>query len=158
MVSRKPRSKKVARNVVVILPFMGKRVLMQLRDSSAHEFSWHWGYFGGAINRGEKPAEAAKRELLEEIGYDAHFLYDLGSIKLQDIDSLISHAFTCRLDKSLEHLILSEGADWVLATLDEVRSGQLFSQKLGKFFPIANTMYIPQTLEKALAINSDNFS
>ena len=39
----------------------------------------HWALPGGAIGRREDPAEAARRELREEVGCDAHDLAHFGS-------------------------------------------------------------------------------
>jgi len=45
---------------------------MQLRDTKPHIFyPGHWGLFGGAVDEGETEVEALKRELAEELEFEA---------------------------------------------------------------------------------------
>ena len=44
------------------------RILIGLRSRSVNE-PHTWGVFGGAIDKGEQPGKAAKREMKEELGY-----------------------------------------------------------------------------------------
>jgi 8-oxo-dGTP pyrophosphatase MutT (NUDIX family) len=45
--------------------------IMQLRDAKEEIFfPGHWGCFGGAVDPGEEPAEALRRELREELALD----------------------------------------------------------------------------------------
>jgi 8-oxo-dGTP pyrophosphatase MutT (NUDIX family) len=53
-----------------ILVLEDGRYVMQLRDASPSIFyPGHWGCFGGAVERGETPLAAMKRELAEELEY-----------------------------------------------------------------------------------------
>jgi|SRR3954465_779565 8-oxo-dGTP pyrophosphatase MutT (NUDIX family) len=48
------------------------RYIMQLRDSTPEIFyPGHWGCFGGAVEPGEDPTSAMKRELREELEFTA---------------------------------------------------------------------------------------
>ncbi len=54
--------------VAAILLLEDGRYIMQLRDVSPSIFyPDHWGCFGGAVEAGELPLDALRRELLEEI-------------------------------------------------------------------------------------------
>lgn len=45
------------------------RVLLQHRDDGIAILPGHWSFFGGAIDEGETPEEAVKREAIEELEY-----------------------------------------------------------------------------------------
>ena len=47
------------------------RYVMQLRDAKPNIFyPDHWGCFGGAVDAGEQPGEALRRELREELEFE----------------------------------------------------------------------------------------
>jgi 8-oxo-dGTP pyrophosphatase MutT (NUDIX family) len=55
--------------VAAIIVLDDGRFLMQLRDDKpAIFYPDHWGLFGGAVEDGEEPEEALRRELQEELG------------------------------------------------------------------------------------------
>jgi 8-oxo-dGTP pyrophosphatase MutT (NUDIX family) len=48
------------------------RYLLQLRDEKPGlHLCGHWGLFGGGLESGESPADAMRRELQEELSFDA---------------------------------------------------------------------------------------
>lgn len=54
--------------VAALLTLDDGRYIMQLRDDKPGIFfPAHWGCFGGAIEQGETPEQALRRELLEEL-------------------------------------------------------------------------------------------
>ena len=137
--------------VVVVVPYVGTKVLLQLRDLKANiAFPGHWGFFGGSIQAGEAPEAAALREICEEIGFLPQKLHYIGREAISDLDGLISYAFACPLEIPFDEIVLAEGADAALADLEEIRSKQIFSPKLGRSLPLANTRYIPDTVNRIM--------
>jgi 8-oxo-dGTP pyrophosphatase MutT (NUDIX family) len=58
--------------VAAILLLEDGRYVLQLRDETDGIFyPGHWGCFGGAVDLGEAPAEALRRELKEELEFEA---------------------------------------------------------------------------------------
>ena len=56
--------------VAAILVLEDGRYVMQLRDNIPGIFyPNHWGCFGGAVDPGERPLHALKRELMEEVTF-----------------------------------------------------------------------------------------
>lgn len=137
--------------VVVVLPYVDNRVLMQLRDFKPDiVFPGRWGFFGGSIEDGEKPQETAKRELFEEIGYMPQILHRLNTDRIPELANLISHSYICPLTVSVKEIVLSEGFDLGLFTLEEIRSKQLFSVRAGRCYPVINHPYIEFLVEKLM--------
>lgn len=57
--------------VVAVIHLDDGRYLMQLRDDKPGIFyPDHWGLFGGAVDAGEEPEQALRRELHEELNLD----------------------------------------------------------------------------------------
>ncbi len=81
---------RVADAVAAIIVLDDGRYLLQHRDDiPGIWFPGHWGCFGGAIDAGESPLDALKRELSEEVdwelreaAYFTRFDFDLGGIGL----------------------------------------------------------------------------
>lgn len=57
----------------LVLSIKTKRILFALRSKHVQE-PLTWGTWGGAIDDGENPKKAAKRELVEEAGYKGRIL------------------------------------------------------------------------------------
>ncbi len=54
------------------------RYLLQLRDDFAGlPMAGHWGCFGGALEAGETPEQAMRREITEELAWQAREMYPL---------------------------------------------------------------------------------
>lgn len=140
------RNKK--KEVVVVLPYTGDKVLMQLRDiKEGLNFSGCWGFFGGSIDNNESPDKAAERELLEEIGYSPNIMYKIGFDIISDLD-LHSHAYCCPLTVSVRDINLMEGVDLGLFSLEEIMTKSLYSMKMGRLFPVIDSPYIINTIKK----------
>lgn len=136
--------------VVVVLPCVGDKVLMQLRDHNPNiAFPGRWGFFGGSIESDEKAKETAERELLEEIGYRPKILYSLAVDKIPEL-AIISYSFFCPLRVPIDKLVLNEGLDFGLFTLQEIRSKRLFSVKTNRNFPVIDNPYIEYLVKKLM--------
>ena len=112
--------------------------LLQLRDDIAGIVApGTWGLFGGHLDPGEKPEQALRRELLEEINYMA------GPLHLwchhQNAQRLASY-FVGSLHVPLKDLTLMEGQDLILATPDQLRCGFSHSGRLGEARPLAPSL------------------
>jgi 8-oxo-dGTP diphosphatase len=140
------------KEVVVILPYRGRSVLMQLRDDKEGiAFPGKWGFFGGAIEPGEVPEDAARRELAEEIGYHANELVRLGSGIIPQVE-VLSHAFACPLEVEMDALVLTEGMDMAWFDLDELMSGTRVSVRFGKPYGVTPLPYLAQTFRALLGV------
>lgn len=54
-------------DTVAVIPLSGERILLA-KELQPHWTEWTTGLFGGRVDPGEAPLDAAKRELLEETG------------------------------------------------------------------------------------------
>lgn len=135
------------KEVVVILPYVHDKVLMQLRDmKKGINFPGCWGFFGGSIDDGETPEEASKRELLEEIGYKPAVMYKMGFDVVRNLGNLSIHAYCCHLTIPIEKIDLQEGMDLGLFSLEEIMTKELFSRKMGRSFPVIESPYLVDTI------------
>jgi len=111
------------------------KLLMQLRDPiPGIAYPGHWGLFGGHLEPNESPEEALRRELLEEIQYDAASLIYMGNY---GDDQVHRHLFQGPLTVSLENLTLLEGWDMALLSWDEIKTGECYSHKAKQVKPVA---------------------
>lgn len=137
------------KEVVVILPYIHDKVLMQLRDmKEGINFPGCWGFFGGSIDEGETPEEAFRRELFEEIGYRPAEMHKLGFGKIHDLENLHAHAYCCPLTIPVKELKLTEGLDLDLFSPEDVMRKELYSHKMGRVFPVIETPYLGDTIRK----------
>ena len=137
------------KEVVVILPYVHDKVLMQLRDmKKGINFPGCWGFFGGSIDDGETPEEASKRELLEEIGYKPAVMYKMGFDVVRDLGNLSIHAYCCPLTIPIEKIDLQEGMDLGLFSLEEIMTKELYSRKMERSFPVIESPYLVDTIIK----------
>ncbi|MEN9877630.1 MAG: hypothetical protein RLZZ158_669 [Cyanobacteriota bacterium] len=106
------------------------RWLLQLRDDiEGIVYPGTWALFGGHLEAAESPEVALRRELLEEINWQAshlNFWFDHRD------PHRTAYFFRSQLDVPLAELTLLEGQDLVLAELKEIRSGKVWSPKCGE--------------------------
>jgi len=97
------------------------KILLQLRDQRPNIFyPGVWGLFGGGMDYGEKPIDALKRELLEEIGLeikDAKLLFSWNHDKYNSI----LHFFLVPLTIELDKLCLNEGQGMDLFSIEQIK-------------------------------------
>jgi 8-oxo-dGTP pyrophosphatase MutT (NUDIX family) len=104
-----------ANAVVALIVVDEDRYLMQLRNQKAGIFyPGHWGLFGGAVERGEDPESALRRELHEELGADfsnwAYFTEFTFDFSFQGLGPIWRRYYTLPLSsKRLPDLVLGEG-------------------------------------------------
>jgi len=103
--------------VAALLVHEDGRYIMQLRDEKEEIFyPGHWGCFGGAVEPGEDPAEALRRELREELEFDMRAASRFTQF---DFDfAPLGHARVYRVffevrvpDDAFRRFVLHEGAD-----------------------------------------------
>ena len=102
--------------VAALLILHDGRYVMQLRDNKPDIFyPGHWGCFGGAISDGERPLEALRRELEEELEYCPA---DALEFTRFDFDfTNVGQSRTCRIfyeirvsDPEFRNFVLHEGS------------------------------------------------
>ena len=106
------------------------RWLLQLRDDiEGILYPGQWALFGGHLDPGETPEVALRRELEEEINWAGSDLAPW--FELRD-EQRIRHFFRGPLAVPFGSLTLLEGQDMVLAELDELLTGSIWSPKCQK--------------------------
>ena len=93
------------------------RYVMQLRDAMPNIFyPDHWGCFGGAIDPGERPDEALRRELREELEFEmpaarefTRFEFDFRAVGHPKMSRFYYEVALTQ--RAWEGLVLHEGAD-----------------------------------------------
>jgi 8-oxo-dGTP diphosphatase len=120
--------------VAIAILYRDGKFLMQLRDNiPGIAYPGHWAFFGGHLEPGEKPENALKRELLEEIGFvpDAPIFFgDYADTKV------IRHVFSAPLTVELDQLVLGEGWDMGLLTPEQIKAGECYSEIAGQVRPL----------------------
>lgn len=113
--------------VAIAILYQNDRFLLQLRDDIP-TIAWpgHWAFFGGHLEPGEDPDTAVYRELKEEIGYVAP---QLALFERVEDDTVVRHVYHGPLVVPVEQLVLTEGLDLGLWSVDEIRQGQRFSDR-----------------------------
>lgn len=122
--------------VAIAILYQNNRCLLQLRDDiPSILYPGHWAFFGGHLEPGEIPEIGVRRELMEEIGYDAP---SLSLFERRQIGNIIRHIYYGPLTVTVEDLILTEGMDKKLCNRDEIEQGQAHSAKINQMRPIGS--------------------
>ncbi len=110
------------------------KFLMQLRDDDPTiMYPGHWGFFGGHLEAGESPEMGVRRELLEEIGYCPTELTLFHS--WADVH-VTRHVYYGILGAELTDLILTEGLDIQLLSLEDIKRGHCYSPRIQQTRPL----------------------
>jgi 8-oxo-dGTP pyrophosphatase MutT (NUDIX family) len=108
---------------------------MQLRDNNPNiVYPGHWAFFGGHIELGETPEIAVQREILEEIGYTLPPTFS--KFGCYPDERALRHVFHAPLTVELNQLVLNEGWDMGLLTLQDIRQGSCYSAVSGDVRPL----------------------
>jgi NDP-sugar pyrophosphorylase family protein len=90
----------------ILMNSEGKVLLQHRDDSPTIRYPGHWALWGGTIEPGESAHTAARREILEETGYNVE---NLGLFRQFVQNGKREFAFAGEIDASLEELSLAEG-------------------------------------------------
>jgi 8-oxo-dGTP diphosphatase len=106
--------------VAMVILHRDGRVLMQLRDSDDRVYaSGRWGIFGGHVEEGETPEEAARREIEEELGVSLGGPLELFVRRIDE--GRERFIYKAPLDVPLSDLTLREGQGMALLSREQVR-------------------------------------
>ncbi|MBC6433253.1 NUDIX domain-containing protein [Nostoc sp. HG1] len=123
-------------HVAIAILYQKNKFLMQLRDNiPGILYPGYWALFGGHIELGETPEVAVKREILEEIGYILPPFVEFGCYPDERV---VRHVFHAPLSVELNQLVLNEGWDMGLLTLENIYQGNCYSQNAGEIRPLGN--------------------
>ncbi|NEQ67689.1 MAG: NUDIX domain-containing protein [Symploca sp. SIO2D2] len=122
--------------VAIAILYTSDRFLLQLRDNiPGIVYPGCWGLFGGHLEAGESPETAVMRELIEEINYTPPSLIPFRHYPNPEV---IRHVYRAPLTVELNQLVLGEGWDMGLLTLEEIRQGECYSDKAGQVRPLGS--------------------
>ena len=127
---------KTPHHVAIAILHKDGKFLLQLRDNIPNiAHPGFWAFFGGHIEEHETPDVAIKRELEEEIGYAPPVISLFDTFPTP---SVIRHIYYGELTVDLDRLVLNEGWDMGLLTVEDILRGDRYSEKANQIRPIAN--------------------
>jgi 8-oxo-dGTP pyrophosphatase MutT (NUDIX family) len=147
--------------VAIAILCQNHQFLLQLRDNiSTIVYPGYWAFFGGHIEPEETPETAVWREVAEEIGYTPPWLK---LFTRWESETVIRHVYYGPLTVPIEHLVLNEGWDLGLWTVEDIRRGERYSAKAEQVRPLGQphqqillsflehyaTISIPQNLKSS---------
>jgi 8-oxo-dGTP diphosphatase len=120
-------------HVAIAILYQDSKFLCQLRDDIPHiRYPGCWALFGGHLEPGETAEAAVLRELSEEIAWVPTSV----SFVCCDVEGdVVRHVFHSQLSADVNDLVLQEGWDMKLLTVEDIRAGKCYSQKSGDVRP-----------------------
>ena len=120
--------------VAIAILYREEKFLMQLRDDiPGILYPGCWGLFGGHLESGETPEAGLIRELEEEINYTVNQPIKLGCYS---DGRVIRHVYHAPLTVPIDALVLNEGWDLDLISLEDIRRGSCYSFKARQSKPL----------------------
>jgi 8-oxo-dGTP diphosphatase len=104
-------TERVANAAIVLFVDREGRILLQHRDGNAPRFPNLWGFVGGAIEEGESPEAAARREVFEETGMSLSGPLTLYQQLLWPDPARTWYIFAAPTDADVDDLVLGEGQE-----------------------------------------------
>ncbi len=120
--------------VAICILHQSDQFLMQLRDNDPRIlYPGYWALFGGHIEPGESPEVAVVREVMEEVSYA---LLSFEKFGIYRDTKVMRHVFHAPLNVGLEQLVLGEGWDMGLLSIEQIRLGQHYSKAAQQVRPV----------------------
>ncbi|MBR8829249.1 MAG: NUDIX hydrolase [Gomphosphaeria aponina SAG 52.96 = DSM 107014] len=120
--------------VALAILYQNDKFLLQLRDDlPTILYPGHWGLFGGHLEPGETPEEALARELIEEISYH---ISAAKFFRCYNDSQASRYIYSAPLTVPVEKLILGEGQDLALLSLEDIQKGAFYSHKAASLRPL----------------------
>lgn len=122
----------IERNVAaIILTNERGEILLQKKDASYKRWPGRWSLIGGGLEYDENPAEALKREVKEEIGYDVKgmdlfTIYDYADAERQGK----MHIYTAKFDAPISSISVGEGAGFAFFAKEEIEGLNIIDHDL----------------------------
>lgn len=128
------RSQDHRHKVAIAILYQNNHFLLQLRDDiPGILYPGHWALFGGHLEPDEHPDEAIQRELVEEISYAPAVLAPFG---FYEDAQVVRCVYQGVLDVDLSQLVLKEGWDMALASVEDIKRGDRYSHQANQIRPL----------------------
>ena len=119
------KQKKYKKCALAIIKYKNK-FLLQLRDNKNHIRDPNmWGLFGGSINRNEKPMNALKRELIEELN---HNFMSIKTFTKTFYKKATMECYIYFINTNNKKFALKEGQEYNFFLLNDILLGSIYSK------------------------------